>query len=118
MKLNRAIPIIGPLALELEDISMVNLMPWKKKNEIKLRNGNGALSRHSDLYPMARFREEFDQLWDRFWDDWGENESVDTQYLVAIGVSTWKTRSTNTSFMPNCRASIQTRSTSASVETP
>ena len=52
---------------------MVSLMPWKKKNDIKVRNGNGSLSRHSEYHPMARFREDFDQLWDRFWNDWGEN---------------------------------------------
>jgi HSP20 family protein len=53
---------------------MVNLVPWKKKNSVKVQNGNGGLSRNrydDGFHPMARFRQEFDQLWDRFWDDWG-----------------------------------------------
>lgn len=55
---------------------MVNLVPWKKKNSVKVNRGNGGLSRQrhqDDFHPMARFRQELDQLWDRFWDDWGEN---------------------------------------------
>lgn len=55
---------------------MVNLVPWKKKNNVKVRNGHGKLSRgrydNDEFNPLARFRQEFDQLWDRFWDDWSE----------------------------------------------
>lgn len=40
------------------------LIPWKKKNE-----GDVKVWSRED-HPMARLRNDFDQLWDRFWNDW------------------------------------------------
>lgn len=38
------------------------LIPWKKKSgELKVRH---------DDHPISRLRDDFDQVWDRFWDDW------------------------------------------------
>jgi len=39
------------------------LIPWKKKQ------GELSVSKEGE-HPIARLRQEFDQLWDRFWDDW------------------------------------------------
>ncbi len=40
------------------------LIPWKK------RHGNSNLSIGQDRVPgLSQFRQEFDSLWDRFWDD-------------------------------------------------
>ena len=50
---------------------MVSLIPWKKKSDIEVRNPS-PLRGHSGYHPMTRFREEFDRLWDRFWDEWSE----------------------------------------------
>jgi HSP20 family protein len=46
---------------------MFSLIPWKKKRE-----GNGGALAHPEMYPLARFRQEFDNLLDRFWNDWPE----------------------------------------------
>ena len=56
------------------------LIPWK-------RNG-GAVKVHQDDNPLIRFRQEFDDLWDRFWSDtnWmnhGVNmDDNDKEYVV------------------------------------
>lgn len=39
------------------------LIPWKKKE------GGDLMVRNED-HPIARLRHEFDDLWNRFWDDW------------------------------------------------
>lgn len=39
------------------------LIPWKKKE-------SGDLKVHSEDHPLAQLRHDFDQLWDRFGDDW------------------------------------------------
>jgi HSP20 family protein len=48
---------------------MFSLIPWKKKN-----NNGGNVSvwqdRPDDFPPLARFRNEFESLLDRFWNDW------------------------------------------------
>ncbi len=38
------------------------LISWKKKN--------GGLKSSHDDHPISRLRSDFDQIWDRFWDDW------------------------------------------------
>lgn len=43
---------------------MFNLVPWKKK----LPEAGSPATR--DWHPLARFRDEFDQLLDSFWSDW------------------------------------------------
>jgi HSP20 family molecular chaperone IbpA len=56
------------------------LIPWK-------RNG-GAVKVHQDDNPLTRFRQEFDDLWDRFWSDtnWMNNgvnmNDNDKEYVV------------------------------------
>lgn len=40
-----------------------NLVPWKKKNE-------SLTDWKSTDHPLVRLRQEFDELWNRFWDDW------------------------------------------------
>lgn len=41
------------------------LVPWKK------RNGRGEMAvRHGGDSGLSQFRDEFNSLWDRFWDDW------------------------------------------------
>lgn len=42
------------------------LIPWKKKNDI-------VGTRHDD-HPMLRLRRDFDELFDRFWDDWWQRD--------------------------------------------
>ena len=44
---------------------MFNLIPWKKK-----QGSDGGSLTHPESHPLARFRQEFDQLLDRFWHDW------------------------------------------------
>ena len=52
------------------------LIPWKKRS--------GDVQVHSEEHPIARLRQDFDQLWDRFWDDcrsgdlslWNESQWV------------------------------------------
>ncbi len=39
------------------------LIPWKKKQNTNLKT-------QQDDHPIARFRHDFDELIDRFWDDW------------------------------------------------
>ena len=54
---------------------MVSLIPWKKKNNLNVRREGELVPKSfiedNEFYPMARFRRDFDQLWNRFWDDWG-----------------------------------------------
>ncbi len=38
------------------------LIPWKKRG--------GDMSVQNDDHPIARLRQDFDHLWERFWDDW------------------------------------------------
>ncbi|HRX79119.1 MAG TPA: Hsp20/alpha crystallin family protein [Pirellulaceae bacterium] len=41
------------------------LVPWKK------RNGRGDITvRPEEDFGLSQFRDEFNSLWDRFWDDW------------------------------------------------
>lgn len=51
---------------------MFSLVPWKKRNggNVKVWSDRG-----EDFYPMARFRNEFESLWDRFFNDWGRSMS-------------------------------------------
>ncbi|MFW6171385.1 MAG: Hsp20/alpha crystallin family protein [Planctomycetota bacterium] len=45
---------------------MFNLIPWKQKRKEDQR-APGALA---ESHPVARFREEMDALFDRFWGEW------------------------------------------------
>jgi HSP20 family protein len=54
-----------------------NLIPWKKQDggDLKIRREND---------PISRLRQDFDQLWDRFWDDWrsgGLSQLDDSRWL-------------------------------------
>lgn len=44
---------------------MFNLIPWKKTN-----GGGVKVRRDEEFFPVARLRDEFDALWDRFMTDW------------------------------------------------
>lgn len=58
---------------------MFSLIPWKKKN------GGGQLDvwrdRAEEVYPLARFRNEFESLLDRFWNDWGALNRWDNGFM-------------------------------------
>ena len=50
---------------------MFNLVPWKKKGNVKVRrNDLMKPSCENAAYPLARLRNEFDRMWDDFWDEW------------------------------------------------
>jgi HSP20 family protein len=51
---------------------MFSLIPWKKRNQ----GGNVKVwrDREDEFYPMTRFRNEFESLWDRFVKDWSRWE--------------------------------------------
>ena len=60
------------------------LIPWKRNGgEVKVQN---------DDYPLTRFRQEFDDLWDRFWSDSSllgsgiEMDDNDKEYVVRAEV--------------------------------
>jgi HSP20 family protein len=52
---------------------MFSLIPWKKRSS----GGNVKVwrDREDEFYPMVRFRNEFESLWDRFWNDWSRGLS-------------------------------------------
>lgn len=52
---------------------MFNLIPWKKNpsTDIKVRP-----EREEEFFPLARMRDEFDALWNRFLGDWGRGLSL------------------------------------------
>jgi HSP20 family protein len=45
---------------------MFDLMPWKRRNSGQA----GGLGEQTTAHPLARFRDEFDSLMERFWSDW------------------------------------------------
>ena len=49
---------------------MFSLIPWKKKSDGSVQVWRDHEDEH---YPMDRFRNEFESLWDRFWNDWGRS---------------------------------------------
>jgi HSP20 family molecular chaperone IbpA len=47
---------------------MFNMIPWKKKSN----GGKVSVWRDQpEYYPLSQFRNEFESLFDRFWNDWG-----------------------------------------------
>ena len=55
---------------------MFNLIPWKKNRstDVKVRP-----EREEEFFPLARMRDEFDALWNRFLGDWGRGLSLRDQ---------------------------------------
>lgn len=51
---------------------MTSLIPWKKKREHVPVRQDRLSGFGTDLDPVSRFHSEFDQLIDRFWNDWGD----------------------------------------------
>jgi len=53
---------------------MFSLIPWKKRDN----GGNVSIyrDRGEDLLPLARLRDEFDALWNRFLGDWNRGLSL------------------------------------------
>ena len=43
------------------------LIPWKREN--------GDIKAHHEDHPIARMRHDFEEIWDRFWDEWGSGLS-------------------------------------------
>lgn len=50
---------------------MFGLVPWKKRSGDEV-----SVLRDPEDFPLARFREEFDAMWDRFWREWNEGTSL------------------------------------------
>ncbi len=52
---------------------MLNMIPWKKNRstDVAVRP-----EREDDFFPLARMRDEFDALWNRYLGDWGRGLSL------------------------------------------
>jgi HSP20 family protein len=65
---------------------MFNLIPWKRKSK---ENEGGPLAL-AGPHPLARFREEVDALFDRFWQQWPDlGEAWKGWPALSEGLSTW-----------------------------
>ncbi len=54
-----------------------NLVPWKKRSDSELSK------RREEDYGLSQFRNEFNSLWERFWDEWrGEHANWSEGHMI------------------------------------